>query len=143
MKHAFLALAALALAVPAAAHAPAIGPNGGLRLHWGQYHYELKPAAKQVQLFVHTAAADKPVDASKAKATGRLLIGGKLVPVVFTHAGGNRMTAPGALTGDWQAQVSISMPGAQPATLRFTEKQRREVAAKVPADKADGHAHSH
>jgi hypothetical protein len=148
MRHRFLALAApalaaLAIAVPAAAHEPAIGPNGGLRLHWGSYHYELKPAASQVQLFVHTAAADKPVDASKAKATGRLLIGGKLVPVTFTPAGGNRLVAPGALAGDWQAQVTITMPGAQPATLRFTEKQRREVAAKAPAANAGDHAHSH
>lgn len=137
------AIAAVAIAVPAAAHAPAIGPNGGLRLHWGQYHFELKPAGNQVQLFVLTAAADKPVDVSKARATGRLLIGGKLVPVTFTPAGGNRLTAPGALTGDWQAQVTITMPGAQPATLRFTERQRRDVAAQTQATKAGGHAHSH
>lgn len=137
-----IALAAVALAAPAVAHAPAIGPNGGLRLHWGQYHYELKPAPGQVQLFVHTAAADKPVDASKARATGRLLTGGKLVPVTFVSAGGNRMTAPGVLDGDWQAQVTITMPGAQPATLRFSEKQRREVAAAAPA-KADDHGHTH
>ncbi len=135
---------AIAMAAPAAAHEPAIGPNGGLRLHWGPYHYELKPAGNQVHLFVLTAAADRPVDATKARATGRLLIGGKLVPVSFTPVGGNRLTAPGALTGDWQAQVTITMPGAQPATLRFTEKQRRAVAGagKTPA-RAGDHGHSH
>jgi hypothetical protein len=141
MRHLLTAIAVLAIAAPAAAHAPAIGPNGGLRLHWGQYHYELKPAASQVQLFVHTAAADKPVDARKARATGRLLVGGKLVPVTFAPAGGNLMTAPGALSGNWQAQVTVTMPGAQPATLRFTEKQRREVAGHRA--KADDHGHSH
>lgn len=144
MRH-ILILALFALATPAFAHAPAIGPNGGLRLHWGANHYELKPAGNAVTLYVMTAAADTPVDASKAKATGRLLIGGKLVPVTFTAAGGNRLTAPGALTGNWQAQVVVTMPGQQPATLKFSEKQRVEVAdaAKSPPEHQDGNAHSH
>ena len=128
MRH-LLIPALFVLATPAFAHAPAIGPNGGLRLHWGQNHYELKPAGNVVNVYVMSAENDKPVDASKAKATGRFLIGGKLVPVTFTPAGGNRLTAPGLLTGNWQAQVVVTMPGQQPATLKFSEKQRADVAA--------------
>jgi hypothetical protein len=144
MRH-LLIPALFALATPALAHAPAIGPNGGLRLHWGANHYELKPAGNSVSLYVMSANGDKPVDAGKAKATGRLLIGGKLVPVTFTPAGGNRMTAPGALTGNWQAQVVVTMPGQQPATLKFSEKQRADVAAAAKSQHShqDGNAHSH
>ncbi|MBS3960268.1 MAG: hypothetical protein KGZ61_00300 [Sandarakinorhabdus sp.] len=144
MRH-LLTAALFALASPAFAHAPAIGPNGGLRLHWGPHHFELKPAGRVVNLYVLTAAADKPVDASKARASGRLLIDGKLVPVTFTPAGGNLLTAPGALTGNWQAQVVIRMPGQQPATLKFSERQRAEVAAAAsnPHRHQGNNAHSH
>lgn len=124
------ALAGALLATAAAAHAPSIGPHGGLRLHWGGYHVELKPMKNTVDLHVTTAADETPVDVSAASASARAMVGGTLVPLVFTPAGGNRFSAPGSLIGDWKAQVTLRLPKGQPVTIQFSETQRREVALR-------------
>jgi hypothetical protein len=125
-------LAGVVFATGALAHAPSIGPHGGLRLHWGGYHVELQPMAETVNLHVTAAAGDTSVDVSAAQASGRAMVGGKLMPLVFTPAGGNRLTAPGALTGDWKAQVTLRLPKGQPVTIQFSETQRRDVANRGP-----------
>ncbi|MBA4040298.1 MAG: hypothetical protein C0474_00540 [Sphingobium sp.] len=119
MKTWTLPLAALLVAAPAAAHAPAIGPHGGLRLHWGAYHVELVPAGKQTELYLMRAKDEAPVPAAGTSATAKILAGGRISTANFAPASGNRLVAPVALSGDWRANVSVRLPGGS-ATLLFT-----------------------
>ncbi|MBA3880919.1 MAG: hypothetical protein C0500_14535 [Sphingobium sp.] len=113
--------AALLVAAPAAAHAPAIGPHGGLRLHWGAYHVELVPAGKRTELYLMRAKDDAPVPSSGTSASAKILAGGRIITASFAPAGGNRLIAPIALSGDWRANVSVRLPVGS-ATLLFTAR---------------------
>lgn len=123
-----LAAAGLAIAAPAAAHAPAIGPKGGLRLHWGAYHVELVPAGARTELYLRRSTDDAPVPSQGVSATAKVLAGGRIATVGFVPAGGNKLVAPVALRGDWRANVTLKLPGANP-TLSFSASGAR--AAEV------------
>ena len=118
--------AALLVAAPAAAHAPAIGPHGGLRLHWGAYHVELVPAGKQTELYLMRAKDDAPVPSAGTSASAKILAGGRISTASFAPAGGNRLVALVSLSGDWRANVSVRLPGAN-ATLFFSAREAGAV----------------
>ena len=121
---AYLAAVVLAaMASPAEAHAPHVGPAGGQTIHWGAYHFELVAGAAGSRIFVYRASDRKPVPASAMSATARLLAGGKLVSVPFRPAGGNVLASPQArLSGDWTASVSFRLPGGAP-TIRYSARE--------------------
>lgn len=120
------ALGLAASAVPAAAHAPHVGPAGGQTVHWGTYHFEFVPGANGSRILVYRASDRQPLPASKMSATARLQTGGRVSDVRFRPGGSNVLTSPEArVAGDWVALVTLKVPGAAP-TVRYSA---RELAA--------------
>lgn len=133
-----LAISLLLAALPAAAHDMSkLGPRGGQLAHVASNHFELLPLpGGGARLFLYGASDDNPpVDAGKASATARFVVGGKLSAAVFSPAGGNMLVAKGAaLKGDWSALVRVTQPGKPIATVRFN------TAVMAAQAKATDHA---
>lgn len=95
----------LLLAVPAAAHEPGIGPNGGMRVDAGPYRVELVPAGTVVNVHV-TMDDESEIDTSTMTGTAILLIDGKPVRAPLAPA------APGILSADTGVEVPTDVKGA-------------------------------
>lgn len=95
----------LLLATPALAHAPGIGPNGGMRVDAGPYRVELVPNDTAVVVHI-TMDDDSEVDTAAMTGTAILLIDGKPVRTPLAPA------ADGALSGDAGIPVPPEVKGA-------------------------------
>jgi hypothetical protein len=142
--HAIVVVALAVMSLPAAAHDMSkLGPKGGQLAHWASNHYELLPEADGVRLYLYAATDEnRPADATRASATGRFIVAGKLHVASFAPVGGNAMLAKGVvLAGDWTALVKVALPGKTAANVRFTAGMMA-VQAKASAEQKQGqHAH--
>ena len=95
-----LALALMLLALPALAHEPRNGPNGGALVDAGSYHIEVIGRGTALEVLV-SDATDKPLQATGFKALAILVIDGKTQRIALEPTpDGKKLvgTAPAALT---------------------------------------------
>lgn len=95
-----LALALILLSLPALAHEPRKGPNGGALVDAGSYHVEVVGRGTVIEVLV-TDAGDKPVEAAGFKALAIMVIDGKTQRIALEPTpDGKKLvgTAPAALT---------------------------------------------
>jgi hypothetical protein len=142
MRIATIAVATILAAAPATAHEmKVLGPEGGQLAHVGANHYELVPGPGGARLYIYDANnANRPVDASRARATARVVVGGQMAKASFTPTGGNMLSAAGLrLAGDWTVIVQAGLAPAKPAVaVRFSARGMAAQAKASPA-KADPH----
>ncbi len=115
-------LAALALApMPAHAHAPRRGPNGGQKVDIGSHHAELVAEGSTLRLFLFDAN-DRPIAAAGASAPAVVLAGGRQTTIARAPAGDNLLQGSGDFTAarGMRAVVTVTLPGQRPAQARFT-----------------------
>src|SRR5262245_22370866 len=86
-----IVLAAAAIAATPAKPHDAKGPNGGLLVHAGNYHFELIGKENSVEVFL-TDQQDKPVSTQAFKGVAVIMLQGKSQRVPLEAAGGNKMT---------------------------------------------------
>lgn len=119
MRYAFLIVAALLLAVPAAAEDYEKGPNGGLMLDVAGIDAELLTSGNTVRINVFEATSPKPV--STKGYTGAVLI---------TAAGG-RETVALAPQGENSLKGDAKNPIAAGATITLTIKTAEGKSGQV------------
>lgn len=116
------ALLGLSLAVPAFAHEPRPGPNGGLKVDAGaRHHAELVAnGTPQVVVFLYDAN-DKPVSAQGYRANAILVVGGSTQRFSLQPGDGNRLvgTAPVPVPAGAKGAVQITGPDGATAQARF------------------------
>jgi hypothetical protein len=116
------ALIAAALAVPALAHEPRPGPNGGLKVDAGaRHHAELVVnGTPQVVVFLYDAN-DQPVAAQGYRANAILVIGGATQRFPLQPGEGNRLvgTASVPVPAGTKGAVQITGPDGATAQARF------------------------
>lgn len=144
MRFIIIAIAATLAAAPAAAHEmKVLGPKGGQLAHVGANHYELVPqSGGGARLYIYDATdQNRPVDATRARATARFVVDGRMARASFAPVGGNALAASGVrLGGDWTAIVQAGLAPAKPAVaVRFSA---RALAAQAKAGPAKAAAHA-
>jgi hypothetical protein len=100
MRTKALVFALTLLTVPALAHEPRKGPNGGALVDAGSYHIEVIGSGSTIDVLV-SDATDKPVPATGFKALAIIVIDGKTQRVQLEPtADGKKLTgtAPAVLT---------------------------------------------
>ena len=114
-----LAAAALALAVPAYAHAPK-PQHGGRIVLAGNFHVEMvvKDGAVDVHLLDHN---DKPVAVSGYKGLAIFAVGGKSQRIVLEPVGDKQLSgkAEAALPAQPKGVVQITPPGGKAVSAKF------------------------
>lgn len=132
IKHLALILVATLAAspLPALAHAPPVGPHGGMQVHAGPLHQELVIADGRLTLYLNTMQ-DKPVDTAGATGTATLLLDGAPVQVALAPAG------PNSLSGQLDRAVSA---GTRIATI-VTLAGKGPLQARYEWKPADDHDH--
>ena len=123
MTHLFLAaLLGLSLAVPAFAHDPRPGPNGGLKVDAGaRHHAELVAnGTTQVVVFLYDAN-DQPVAAQGYRANAILVVGGATQRFALQPGEANRLvgTAPAPVPSGVKGAVQIFGPDGATSQARF------------------------
>lgn len=109
------------LPVPAFAHGPERGPNGGQMADIGQNHGELVVQNNELTLFL-TVGENQPVPVQGARATATVVSGGAPETVQLQPAGSNVMKGRGtfAAARGMRVVVSLTLPGQRAAQARFT-----------------------
>ncbi|ABS68636.1 hypothetical protein [Xanthobacter versatilis] len=109
------------LALPALAHEPGAGANGGVRVDAGHYHAELLADGTPAVSLYLSDGADKPVAADGFKANAILVVDGKAQRFALSPAGGNRLagTAPVAIPKGVKGVVQISAPDGASAQAKY------------------------
>ncbi len=95
MRRSLLALSLIAVmtALPAHAHAPRPGPNGGLKVDAGANHHVELVATGTTEVTIYLFdAADQPVSATGHSGNAILLIDGAVRRFALSAADGNRLT---------------------------------------------------
>ncbi|MFG1374988.1 hypothetical protein V5F32_22660 [Xanthobacter oligotrophicus] len=115
------ALAISLVALPALAHEPGVGANGGVRVDAGHYHAELVADGTPAVSLYLSDGADKPVPADGFKANAILVVDGKAQRFPLSPAGGNRLagTAPAAVPKGVKGAVQISAPDGTSAQAKY------------------------
>ncbi|MCG5238076.1 hypothetical protein [Xanthobacter oligotrophicus] len=115
------ALAISLVALPALAHEPGVGANGGVRVDAGHYHAELVADGTPAVSLYLSDGADKPVPADGFKANAILVVDGKAQRFPLSPAGGNRLagTAPVAIPKGVKGVVQISAPDGTSAQAKY------------------------
>ncbi|MFV3073197.1 hypothetical protein [Niveispirillum fermenti] len=137
MNKQFALILAAALAVsplPALAHAPPVGPHGGMQVHAGPLHQELMIADGTLTLYLNTMH-DKPVDTAGATGTATLLLDGAPVQVALAPAGPNSLSGrlDQAVPAGTRIATLVTLAGKGPLQARYEWK---------PAD-TQAHGHDH
>ncbi|MFG1282637.1 MULTISPECIES: hypothetical protein [Xanthobacter] len=117
-----LPLVVLPLAVlPALAHEPGAGANGGIRVDAGAYHAELVADGTPAVSLYLSDGAGKPVAAEGFKANAILVVDGKAQRFPLSPAGGNRLagTAPVAVPNGVKGAVQIAAPDGASAQAKY------------------------
>lgn len=111
----------LALAVPALAHEPAKGRNGGLRVDAGKYHTELLVDGTPNVVVFLSDVDDKPIRAAGFKATAILIINGKSERFALEPADGSRLVgaAPAPVQAGVKGVVQLTAPDGGTAQGKF------------------------
>jgi hypothetical protein len=107
--------------MPAHAHAPRPGPNGGLMVDAGDYHTELlADGSETVTLFLFDVN-DQPVESAGSKANAILIVGGKPARFALEPAGGQKMVgkAPGPVEPGVKGAVQITLPDGATIQAKF------------------------
>jgi hypothetical protein len=119
MRKLVLALAAVLLAAPAAAH-EAKGPNGGRIADAGPYHVELVAKATLIELYL-TDANDKPLPATGFKAVAILTVAGKPQRIVLEAKEAARLSGNSTvpLPKEPKGAVQLTAPDGKTASARF------------------------
>jgi hypothetical protein len=113
------AAAFILLAVPALAHEPRKGPNGGDLVDAGAYHIEVAAKGTTVDVFV-SDNIDRPVSAAGFKALAIIVIDGKTQRVALQPTGDSKRlsgTAPAAVA-TVKGAVQLTAPDGTTATGR-------------------------
>ncbi|MFG1289276.1 hypothetical protein [Xanthobacter versatilis] len=115
------ALAISLVALPALAHEPGVGANGGVRVDAGHYHAELVADGTPAVSLYLSDSADKPVPADGFKANAILVVDGKAQRFPLSPAGGNRLagTAAVAIPKGVKGVVQISAPDGASAQAKY------------------------
>ncbi len=115
------ALAISLVALPALAHEPGVGANGGVRVDAGHYHAELVADGTPAVSLYLSDGADKPVPADGFKANAILVVDGKAQRFPLSPAGGNRLagTAAVAVPKGVKGVVQISAPDGTSAQAKY------------------------
>ena len=111
---------ALLLSLPAFAHGPDRGSNGGKQVDAGDYHVEM--VAKQTQLSVYlTDDKDKPVDVAGYKATGIFVVNGKSQRIELKPESTNKLIGNAAvpLPALLKGAVLITLPTGKTLQAKF------------------------
>ncbi len=115
-------LLGLSLAVPAFAHDPRPGPNGGLKVDAGaRHHAELVVnGTPQVVVFLYDQN-DRPVAAQGYRANAILVVAGATQRFALQPGDGNRLvgTAPVPVPAGTKGAVQITGPDGATAQARF------------------------
>jgi hypothetical protein len=124
MRRSFIALSLLAImsVVPAHAHAPRPGPNGGLKVDAGaDHHIELVASGTtEVTIFLFDAA-DQPVPAAGYSANAILLVDGAVQRFPLSPGEGNRLqgTSPVPVSAGVKGAVQVVAPDGTTAQGKF------------------------
>jgi len=122
IRRLLIALLGLVLAVPALAHEPRPGPNGGLKVDAGaRHHAELVAnGTPRVVVFLYDAN-DRPVASVGYRANAILIVGGATQRFALQPGDGNRLigTAPVAVPAGTKGAVQIIGPDGATAQARF------------------------
>jgi len=112
---------AVTMTTPLAAHAPAKGHNGGLRVDAGSYHTELLVDGTTAVAVFLSDVDDKPIPAAGFKATAILVVGGKPVQVELSPAGPSKLagTAPSPVMPGTKGVVRLTAPDGTTAQGKF------------------------
>ena len=113
---------ALLAALPAAAHDPRPGPNGGLKVDAGaRHHAELVAnGSPQVSVFLFDAN-DRPVAAQGYRANAILAVAGATHRFTLEPVGANRLagTAPVSVPSGVRGVIQLIAPDGATAQARF------------------------
>ncbi|MFG1365468.1 MULTISPECIES: hypothetical protein [Hyphomicrobiales] len=121
-RHFLMAVLSLPLvALPAFAHEPGVGANGGVRVDAGHYHAELVADGTPAISLYLSDGADKPVAAEGFKASAIMIVDGKAQRFPLSPAGGNRLagTAAVAIPRGVKGVVQISAPDGASAQAKY------------------------
>ena len=116
------ALLSISVAVPALAHDPRPGPNGGLKVDAGARHHAefLANGTPQVVVFLYDAN-DQPMSSQGYRANAILVVSGATQRFPLQSGEGNRLvgTAPVAVPVGTKGAVQIIGPDGTTAQARF------------------------
>ncbi|MDQ0506208.1 hypothetical protein [Xanthobacter agilis] len=121
-RHFLMAVLSLPLvALPAFAHEPGVGANGGVRVDASHYHAELVADGTPAISLYLSDGADKPVAAEGFKASAIMVVDGKAQRFPLSPAGGNRLagTAAVAIPRGVKGVVQISAPDGASAQAKY------------------------
>lgn len=115
-----IAFSLMLLSLPALAHEPRKGPNGGALVDAGSYHIEVVGRGTAIEVLV-TDATDKPVEATGFKALAIMVIDGKTQRIALEPTPDGKK-----LVGTAPAPV-ISVKGA----VQLTDKDGKTSTGRV------------
>jgi hypothetical protein len=120
MRIVIIALATVFAALPALAHEPRKGPNGGTLVDAGRYHVELVIKDPSVDVFL-TDDADKPVPSTGFKAVAIFVAAGKSQRILLEPTDGNRLSAQAhvSIPANPKGAVQLTAPDGKTAQGRF------------------------
>lgn len=106
-------------------------PHGGQVRMSGAYHFELLVEPGGVTVFV-TDHADTPIPTEGASALADIASRKGKSQIKLTPAGGNMLKGQGKFGDDpgMRVKLTVTLPGAQAVTARFTPLKRKAHAAK-------------
>jgi hypothetical protein len=109
------------VALPALAHEPSAGANGGVRVDAGHYHSELVADGTPTVSLYLSDGSDKPVPTDGFKANAILVVDGKAQRFPLAPAGGSRLagTAPVAVPKGVKGAVQITAPDGASAQAKY------------------------
>lgn len=117
----FLAMLLAGLALPAVAHEPRKGPNGGALVDAGQHHVELVTDGTETVVLYLSDLHDKPVAATGYKANAILIVGGKPLRFMFDKVEGAKITgrAPASVPAGVKGAVQLIGPDGATSQAKF------------------------
>ncbi len=123
MRRTLLALSiAVMAALPAYAHAPRPGPNGGLKVDAGANHHVELVVSGTTEVTVYLFdAADHPVPAAGYKGNAILLVDGATQRFTLSAADGNRLrgTSPVPVNPGVKGAIQVITPNGTSAQGKF------------------------
>lgn len=115
-----IAVIAIIVTSPAAAHEVAKGPHGGRVADAGEYHVELVSRQSEVEVYL-SGASDKPVDPSGFKGLAILISGGKSQRILLEARESTRLSGKSdvPLQPEPKGVVQITSPDGKTVSARF------------------------
>lgn len=116
-----LVLTSSLAALPASAHEPSKGPNGGIQVDAGSYHAELVANGTPTVTVYVSDADGKAIPAAGFKANAIFVVDGKPQRFTLEASGGSKLvgTAPVAVPTGVKGAVQLTAPDGKTAQAKY------------------------